>query len=406
MKIGGTPPFPPALLEKLSQRDPADPLKILLVHGSHTGGHRSAARSLAQALNELPNVQARELDTLDVSSPRMVKAQKGFFGLVSEKLPALRRWGFRLALAGSPLASWVGTAVLKAKAALSPGVLHEIQRENPDLVVSTHSQTNAMLSHWKGTGRLDMPVHSVATDFMAHAVWAQDRVDRYYVAAETTAQDLVKLGVGPERIRVTGIPIQPAFSKPAEEDRQALATRLGLDPELPTVLLMGGSLGLQPYEKLIDALEASPYPMQVVAITGRNQEAKERLEARQGSTRHPLHVQGFVENGVDWMRAADVVVSKPGGLTLSELLALRKPVIVTNPVPGMEEAQVQRLAGVAWSAPDVETMRSQVEQLIRDPLARAEVEQRMDSWSRPNSSYEVAAQVAEAALASQDSSAS
>lgn len=406
MKIGGTSPFPPALLEKLNQRDPADPLKILLVHGSHTGGHRSAARSLAQALNELPNVQARELDTLDVSSPRMVKAQKGFFGLVSEKLPALRRWGFRLALQGSPLASWVGTAVLKAKAALSPGVLHEIQRESPDLVVSTHSQTNAMLSHWKGTGRLDMPVHSVATDFMAHAIWAQDRVDRYYVAAETTAQDLVNLGVGPDRIRVTGIPINPAFSRPAEEDRQALATRLGLDPGLPTVLLMGGSLGLQPYEKLIDALEASPYPMQVVAITGRNQEAKERLEARQGSTRHPLHVQGFVENGVDWMRAADVVVSKPGGLTLSELLALRKPVIVTNPVPGMEEAQVQRLAGVAWSAPDVEAMRTQVEQLISDPVARAEVQQRMDSWSRPNSSYDVAAQVAEAALASKDSQAS
>ena len=398
MKITGSSPFPPALLEKLSQRDPADPLKILLVHGSHTGGHRSAARSLTQALNELPNVQARELDTLEVSSPKLVNAQKGFFGFVSEKMPFLRRWGFQLALKGSPLASFVGTAVLKAKAALSPQVLQNIREQQPDLVVSTHSQTNAMLSHWKKAGKLDMPVHSVPTDFMAHAIWAQDRVDHYYVAAEPTRQDLARLGVDPSRISVTGIPISPAFAHQPDETREALSTRLGLDPELPTVLLMGGSLGLQPYEKLIDALEASPYPMQVVAITGRNQAAKARLEEMQGSTRHPLHVQGFVSNGADWMRAADVAVSKPGGLTLSELLALRKPVIVTNPVPGMEEAQVERLAGVAWSAPDVEAMRAQVEQLLSDPAARAEVEHNMDALSRPESSYAVAAQVAEAAL--------
>ncbi len=402
MKTSSPAPFPPALVHRLQARDPQDPLKVLLVHGSHTGGHRSAAKSLVQALNELPNVQARELDTLEVSSPRLVSAQKGFFSFVSEKMPSLRRWGFQLALKGSPLASWVGTAVLKAKAALSPQVLHGIQEQQPDLVVSTHSQTNAMLSYWKKAGQLDMPVHSVPTDFMAHAIWAQDRVDHYYVAAEPTRQDLTRMGVEPSRISVTGIPISPAFARPSEESREALAGRLGLDPKLPTVLLMGGSLGLQPYEKLVAALEASPYPMQVVAITGRNQEAKTRLEALQGSTRHPLHVQGFVTNGADWMRAADVVVSKPGGLTLSELLALRKPVIVTNPVPGMEEAQVQRLTGVAWSAPDVDAMRSQVEELLSDPAARAEVERSMDALSRPDSSYAVAAQVAEAALVSEE----
>lgn len=401
VNISGPAPFPPALVEALRQRDPADPLRIALVHGSHTGGHRSAANSLAQALNELPNVRAESVDTLESSSPRMVGLQKGLFKLVSEQVPKLRRWGFELALKGSPLASWAGTAVLKMKARFSPGVLEDLKQRDPDLVVSTHSQTNAMLSHWRATGQLQAPVHSVPTDFMAHSIWAQDRIDRYYVAAETTRQDLARLGVDPERVSVTGIPISPSFARDPGESREELASRLGLDPKLPTVLLMGGSLGLQPYEKLVGALEASPYPMQIVAITGRNEGARARLEALRGSTSHPLHVQGFVDNGADWMRAADVVVSKPGGLTLSELLALRKPVVVTNPVPGMEEAQVERLAGVAWSAPDADAMRTQVEQLLSDPAARAEVERRMDEMSRPQSSYTVAALVAEAALAAE-----
>lgn len=390
-------PFPPALVQELQRRDPADPLKILLVHGSHTGGHRSAANSLAAALNELPNVHAEAVDTLEVSSPGMAQAQKTVFSLVADKMPKLRRWGFQLALSGSPVANWVGNAVLKMKAMFSDEVLEEIRRREPDLVVSTHSQTNAMLSHWRGTGELDVPVHSVATDFYAHGLWAQEHIDRYYVAAEGTRDDLQRFGVDPRDIAVTGIPISPSYARPAEESREALKSRLGLDPKLPTVVLTGGSLGLQPYEKLVAALQDSPMPMQIVAITGKNAEARQALTAL-APGRHPLHVEGFVKNAPEWLGAADVVVSKPGGLTVSELLALRKPILVVNPRPGMEQAQVDRLPGVAWSAADPAEMRDQVEQLLSDPAARRDLERRMDAMSRPGSSYAVAAQVAAAAL--------
>lgn len=360
------------------------PVKVLVVHSSHTGGHRSAAESLVSALEELPNVQAESFNTLSTSSETVTAGQKRLFDLVTKKVPKLRRWGFELAIKGSALPCWLGTQCLKVKAAFSPEALEHIQDFQPDIIVSTHSQTNAMLSHWKGREQIQAPVHSVPTDFLAHRMWAQKNIDHYYVAAPGVAEDLQNFGVAGDRVTVTGIPIKPSFAHPTPPP----AEDLGLDPNLSTVVITGGSLGLQPYAKLVQALNERPYPMQIVCITGKNQKALDELEELKSSSRHPLIARGFVDNMQDWLGACDTVITKPGGLTCSEILALGKPMVLLNPCPGMEEHQAERLTetGVCFSTQDVGEAAATVEDLLARKVTAA-------SQGRPDSAYAVAEQL-------------
>jgi processive 1,2-diacylglycerol beta-glucosyltransferase len=391
--------FPADVIRLTEQRDPRRPLRIAVVHGSHTGGHRAAAEALVSALNELPNVKATSIDTLAVSSKQVQGLQHDFYDLVSNKMPWLRRTGFRMSMRGNPVARTVGNWALAGKAMMSSEVLDHLRQQNPDIIVSTHSQTNSMLNYWKQHGDINVPVHSVLTDFLAHTMWSQKNIARYYVAADTTRQDLMRFGVDKSRICVTGIPISTTFAAAPVETPEALDTKLGLDPSLPTVLLLGGSLGGQRYSELVEALNAHPYPMQIVAITGRNEQARKNLEALAPTSRHPLVVRGFETQMAPWMRAADVVISRAGGLTSSELLALRKPVIIASPCAGLEEAQAKALSktGVAWTADSSEQAASTVCKLLGDAKLRSSVQAKMNDVSRPDSSYRVAAEIVRAA---------
>ncbi|MBM3462145.1 MAG: glycosyltransferase [Armatimonadetes bacterium] len=370
------------------------------MHSSFTGGHAAAADALVSALSELPNVQADSFNTLSVSSSTVQDGQKAFYNLVSNRVPTLRRIGFDLAINGSPVASAIGNAFLSVKAMLSPEVLEHFEREKPDLIVSTHSQTNSMLAYWKENGDLHPPVHSVLTDFLGHRMWAQDAIGHYYVATEAVRDDLERFGVDNSLVSVTGIPVKPALAAPPEPT-EITCQRLGLDPHTPTILIMGGSLGDQKYADIIPALDRSPYPMQIVAITAKNADAKAELDQMRATLTHPLHVLGFTKNVEDYLRAADVVVTKPGGLTASEIFALRKPMIVANPYVGMEEHQAKRLSktGVAWVANSGEEVRDHVERVLGDPTAGVTLTNKMNSVSHPDSAYQVADQVARAALA-------
>ncbi len=396
-----TPGFLPDVVQ-LARDLPADrPLKVLVVHSSFTGGHKSAADSLVSTLNQLPNVKAESFNTLSLSSPTVQGTQRAFYDLVSARLPTLRRVGFDLSIRGSLLASGFGGAAMAFKAMLSPEVLSHIQDEKPDIIVSTHSQTNAMLAYWKNRGAITAPVHSILTDFRGHVLWAQDAIARYYVAGDGVRDDLVSYGVEPSRVKITGIPVRPEYAAAPLEPHEARATRLGLDPALATVLIMGGSLGDQKYADLVTALGKSNCPMQIAAITAKNEAARLELEAMRSTLKHPLHVMGFVNDMPDWMRASDVIVTKPGGLTASEIFALRKPMIVANPYPGMEEHQAKRLAetGVAWTATDADDARDRVEHVLGDPRVALQVSRAMDQVSHPRAAYEVAEDLVRTAVA-------
>ena len=187
----------------------------------------------------------------------------------------------------------------------------------------------------KRDGWFDAPILAVQTDFHAEPPWVQPEIDAYCVASEEARKQLTGWGVSPNRVLLCGIPVDPAFSLPFE--KAELARALGLDARRPVVLVMGGGMGPAPLDEIIASLEVCRLPLQVIAVAGRNRELRERLERLQGRVALDLHLFGWTDTVPELMAVADLLITKPGGLTASETLALGFPVILQPPLPGPAE---------------------------------------------------------------------
>ena len=177
-------------------------------------------------------------------------------------------------------------------------------------------------------------VTSVVTDFEAHALWLEKVVDLYCVAADSTGARLVARGVSKDAVVTTGIPVSDRFR--AKPDRKATRKKLGLRDDLPVLLVLGGGFGMGPVAEIVTALNRLETTVQVAVVCGRN--ADLLREVATVERRHPTHLLGFVRNMQDWMTASDLILTKPGGLTSSEALALGRPMMILNPIPGQETA--------------------------------------------------------------------
>jgi processive 1,2-diacylglycerol beta-glucosyltransferase len=165
-----------------------------------------------------------------------------------------------------------------------------LQQENPDLAICTHFLPAEILVCLRRKKALEIPVGVVATDFDVHAMWLYRDVDWYFVACEETKVRLATLGILPETIRVTGIPIDPAFAMP--KPKQEVRLELGLDPHWTMILVSAGGFGMGPVESLVRALHDVRRPLQLVVVCGRNAALERRLKGFQ-ATVHPMRVLGF-----------------------------------------------------------------------------------------------------------------
>jgi processive 1,2-diacylglycerol beta-glucosyltransferase len=187
-------------------------------------------------------------------------------------------------------------------------------------------------------------------------------VDLYCVAAEETKGRLLARGAAPEQVIVTGIPIGARFS--ARLDAAGLRQQLGLRDDLPVVLVLAGGFGVGPVGEILLELDKVGRRVQVLVVAGRNESLRRKLAAQE--RRQPTRVFGFVANMHELMAVADLIVTKPGGLTSSEALALGKPLLILNPIPGQEAANSDFLLehGAAAKLNRVEDLPFRLEQLL------------------------------------------
>ncbi len=249
-----------------------------------------------------------------------------------------------------------------------------MERLRPSVVVCTHAFPCGVMSAYKREYDAGLPVMAVVTDFAVHPFWIYRNVDAYAVATPEIRAALVGRGVDPTRIAVDGIPVDPRFGH-HDEDRGALRASLGLPRDARVVLVMGGGLGLGPVATTVRALAHAAVPVTPVVIVGKNRRLERRVaeEARRDGA--DVRVLGFVQNVFDWMHAADVLVTKPGGLTTSEALAAGVPMVLLRPLPGQEERNARYLVsrGAALRARrDADLVRA-VESVLLDPDVAASV---------------------------------
>ena len=231
---------------------------------------------------------------------------------------------------------------------------------------------------------------TVVTDFEAHALWMNSSVDLYCVAAEETKARLVARGAAAENIIATGIPISARFSP--NPNRDSVRKMLGLRDDLPVILVLSGGFGMGPVAEILAELDKVGKQFQSIVVTGRNEELRRELAAV--DRKHPTHVLGFASNMHELMAIADLIITKPGGLTSSEAFAMGKPLFILNPIPGQEAANSDFLLerGAAVKINRVEDLPYRIERLLGTPKL-AEMEAAAKALGRPNAAKAICEQV-------------
>jgi 1,2-diacylglycerol 3-beta-galactosyltransferase len=263
----------------------------------------------------------------------------------------------------------------------------------PDVIVSIHPLLNHVTIRALQDLDLHVPFLTVVTDLVSvHYSWFAPGADGYIVPTEHAKRLYLKRGLDPERVHMLGMPIDPKFTLPIE-GKQELQRKLGFDPRLPVVLLVGGGDGAGGLRTAVHAISQARLPVQMLIITGRNQRLYVHLQRARSSLHVPARVFGFVQNMPEMMRAADVIVTKAGPGTICEALACELPVILSGYVPGQEEGNVsfvlENNVGVLArdSSELIDTLRRLVKpgsQVMRTQLENAK------RISRPRASFDIA----------------
>ncbi|MBC8080546.1 MAG: glycosyltransferase [Gorillibacterium sp.] len=243
-----------------------------------------------------------------------------------------------------------------------------LQEVKPTVIVATFPGAAAGISMLKENGFTDLPAVTIITDHTDHSYWLHPYTDLYIVASEQVRDALLGRGIPNNRISVTGIPIRPQFTK--SWDRIQLRAKLGLNLTLPVVLLMGGGMGMIAKECSSMLLSGDILvPTQFVMICGHNDKLRLQLEREMADSPHTVHITGFVDNIHEWMAAADLLVTKPGGLTTSEAIAMELPMLLYKSLPGQEQDNATFLtqAGVAISASSEANLVQHLNRLLAHP---------------------------------------
>jgi processive 1,2-diacylglycerol beta-glucosyltransferase len=363
-----------------------DQPKVLILYASYGDGHLQVARAIADAMKEQGNARTVMIDLMAESHPWLNELTRRFYRKSYTHMPSLYGWMYDF------------TRPMKHDS-LFGGLLHSFGRdkirrildaERPDVVI--HTFPSFALPELKKRGRPQPPSCAVVTDFDLHRRWVHPSIERYYVATEDMKTELVQLGIPDGNVQVSGIPLKGGFRSLLAASRvksgsvfpaslalparkAELFRRYGLEPELPVVLIMAGAEGCMPdLERICDSLLEEP-GLQIALVCGRN--AALQAEMEQAYSADPrfdrLNVYGFVEQMDELMTQSTCLLTKPGGVTLSEAIAAGLPMFAYRPVPGQEKQNALYLAskGALTIAYESDALINEIKGLLADPLRYA-----------------------------------
>lgn len=356
-------------------------------------GHTSAAQAVRSALAALdPEIETQTVDSYKYAASIFAKVvADGYIGMVktvpqlyayiygraerATGVPAMRRWVSRYTAAN---------------------LRRLVDERKPDLVVCTHAFPCGVMSEYKRQFDPGLPVVGIVTDFVVHPFWIYTNIDAYAVATPEMRGALLARGVFPERVMVSGIPVDGRFAQP-RLPVDALRAELGLPRERRIALIMGGGVGIGPLDTMMRGLGEVDVPLAAAVIVGRNRGLERRVIAAAEMTDCPVRVVGFVNNVFDYMHACDVLLTKPGGLTSSEALSARIPMILVKPLPGQEERNTRYLVSrhAAIRARGKRELTAALEEMLTAPARRAAVLKQVDALRRPFAAVTVAERIVE-----------
>lgn len=310
-------------------------MKILLLSAATGGGHLRASHAIEEYLLEnTTGVEVRVMDALKTISPVLDKTICDGYHFMATKVPKVFGKLYVKTNEETPLAQMVP----KFNSLFSQRLVEPVLEFDPDVIITTHPFATEMVSHLKEKHVTDAPLICIMTDYGPHKAWISDNVDAYIVSSEDMIPEMVDLGVRQEIVYPFGIPVHDVFFDPA--DKAALLRELGLEDDLLTVLVMAGSFGVTNIMQIYRDIADIELPFQIIVITGRNQKLFEAFEdelGKRSGERKKTKLVFFTNEVEKYMHASDLIITKPGGLTVSEALACNVPLAVFDAIPGQEE---------------------------------------------------------------------
>lgn len=307
--------------------------RIILMYISEVSGHHSASLAIEDAVRSLsPYSEVLNINAFNYTNPISEKIVNKLYMGVIKMTP--RIWDF---LYDNPkVAKRIAHLKERIHKLNSSKLKHLFDRFRPDAIACTQAFPCGMVADFKKRYNSDIPLIAVLTDYIPHSYWVYDNVDCYVVPSEEVGDRLIKKGVSPSRIKSFGIPFNYRFN--TSVDAKQVYKDLGFSPFVSTVLIMGGGQGLGPIKTIVKSIEKTKIPLQQIIVTGTNRQLYKQLKRKikRSKSRKRIALFGYTDKINKYMSIADVIITKPGGITTAEALSKKLPMIIIKPIPGQE----------------------------------------------------------------------
>ena len=365
---------------------------ILIFYGSYGGGHLSAAKSIkAYIENNYSDYKVNMIDCIEYINKYVNKVSTNAYKELAKKAP----WAWKLVYKDSKNGALAKISTVSNKT-MAHKLLGLISELNPDIIISTHPFSSQMCGYLKKKKKINIPVATVLTDYKIHEQWLEfsEYLEYFFVSNEQMKQDMIKKKIDESKIFITGIPVSEKFL--LNYDRKKICEEFELNPENEVVLFFAGGefgLGRKTTILMLKALIRLFSKLQVVAISGRNQKMnnkfKELVKATESEER--IKIIEFTSKIPELMSISKFVITKPGGLTLTESLVSQLPILIINPIPGQEEENAEFLEqnGAGGWIRENSNIARHLKTLYRQPEILQNMKKKAEELAKPNSTADI-----------------
>ncbi len=364
--------------------------RVLLLYITNLSGHYKAAKAIKEAfIQSDPDIEVFSIDILKKFHPYASVLINFIYSFIVRKIPFL--WGNiydkKTVISGlNPWKRFIHACDFKKFSRL-------IEEIKPQAVISTQAFPCGLSSHYKKVSRSPILLTGVITDFWPNGFWFYDNIDYYILPYSGCKPRFLDSGIPEEKLKTFGIPIMPEFS--GEITEQEAKESLRFDKSLPLVLIMGGGSGLGPIEKIISGLDKSNLNFQIAAVCGKNKNLYRRLRKLPLKKRAELF--SYTNKIHKLMSASDIIITKPGGITVSEALNKKLAIIAINPIPGQESNNLKVLLKekAVLEARNPEEAVSLTEKLLRNRNKLKTLSENTLKFSTPGAALKTAGLIIE-----------
>ena len=361
-------------------------MNILILSASTGGGHMRASKAIEGYMTQKnKDINVKIVDSLLYISPILNKTVTGGYVYLATKTPKLYGKLYDLTNKDHKLANFV----TRLNNIFANKLLPLIDDFKPDVIITTHPFPTEMVSRLKSKREINIPLICIMTDYAPHKAWINDKVDAYIVANDDMVAKMASEGVDARCIYPYGIPVDEVFFE--EKEKQLVIEELGLNKNLPTILMMAGSFGVSNVFDVYENIMDIDLDFQIILVTGRNQKLYKHFEEVVGNSPKKTKLIYFTDEINKFMQASDIIITKPGGLTVTEALACNIPMAVFDAIPGQEEENAEFLLkhNMAVRIKDGNSCREAIVELLKDGEKLEDMKEACKSFHKNDSTKNI-----------------